>query len=257
MPAQDVTISSLGENIFAVEAPCEPDVEVRALLVCGRDQAVLVDTLSRPADLVEVRELIAVQGRPLLVVNSHADWDHWWGNAAFSQAPIIAHRLTQLRQQREGKRALAAQQRKDPSRFTGVTLRPATIAFDGQLALDLGDLHVELSPLPGHTPDCIVAYLPERRLLFAGDAAEDPIPLVGEGPVAGWPELLLEWSRRARTVVPAHGRISGPELLERNAAYLQGLGTQPDRVIPELAGASPFYRRAHRRNLKLAAQALT
>ncbi|MBV9280766.1 MAG: MBL fold metallo-hydrolase [Chloroflexi bacterium] len=241
-------------DVFTVEGSCPPDGRVRANLVCGSEFTLLIDTLSRPSDLEGVRELVRERGRPLLVANSHADWDHWWGNAAFPGVPVIAHRLTLARQHREGRRALAAKRRGDEGFFAGVTLRPATVAFDGRLDLDLGGLHVELRHLPGHTRDCTVAYIPERRLLFAGDAAEDPIPLVTDGPIAGWPEALLDWARRARIVVPAHGRVSGPELLERNAAYLRGLLEVPGSAVSELEGADAFYRRAHRRNLKRAAE---
>lgn len=252
VPVSPITISSLATDIFAIKAPCDPDVDVRALLVTGASCAVLIDSLLRPSDLDGVQDIVASHGKPLYIVNSHADWDHWWGNGAFPSAPVVAHRLTRERQLREGRRQLTAKQRTDPG-FAAVVLRPATITFDGVLQFDLGGVHVELSPLPGHVSDQIVAYIPEHRLLFAADAAEDPIPLVTEGPVAPWARALHEWAGRARTVVPAHGAIAGPELLRRNADYLEGLLHDRQRVVPELTAAPSFYRRAHRRNLKQAA----
>jgi glyoxylase-like metal-dependent hydrolase (beta-lactamase superfamily II) len=244
-------LEPIRENIYGVVAPCG-SVTVRALLVAGDRFTLLIDTLAGPADLDPVRDLVASQGRPLLLANSHADWDHWWGNAAFPDAPVFAHRLTRERQLKEGKRSLAAKQREDPATFGDVTLRPATVAFDGTLDLDIGGIHVQLTQLPGHTHDHIVAYIPERRLMFAADAAEDPIPLVTEGPAAPWAESLLVWAERATTVVPAHGPVSGPELLRRNARYLQGLVTDPKAGIRELDGAPAFYRKAHRKNLRRA-----
>ncbi|GAC1398699.1 MAG: MBL fold metallo-hydrolase [Chloroflexota bacterium] len=240
------------ESVFGLEVPCGDGVDVRALLVCGETYTVLVDTLLSPPHLGGAASAIASRGKPLLVVNSHADWDHWWGNAAFPDAPVIAHRLTQERQRTEGKRSLIDMQRKDSQTFSGITLKPATIAFEGALSLDIGGLHIELSLLPGHTRDCIVAYIPERRLLFAGDVAEDPIPLLNAGGVGSWADMLEEWATRADTVVPAHGAIAGPELLRRNATYLHGLTDDPSRKVTELEGALPFYRRAHTRNLKRA-----
>jgi glyoxylase-like metal-dependent hydrolase (beta-lactamase superfamily II) len=164
----------------------------------------------------------------------------------------MAHRLTLQRQRREGSRTLAAMSKRDPVSYAGVVLRPATMTFDGQLDLDLGGMRVELRHLPGHTPDCIVAYIPERRLLFAGDTAEDPIPLLNKDPLTDWPDRLLEWTKPAKVVVPAHGAISGPDLLERNAAYLRDLIRDPTRPVPELDGAPSFYRDAHRLNLRRA-----
>lgn len=253
--ASTITITPLATDIFAINAPCDPEVDVRALLVIGRYCSVLIDTLLRPSDLDGIQAIIESHDQPLYIVNSHADWDHWWGNGAFPAAPVVAHQLTRQRQLREGRRQLTAKQRQDDS-FAEVVLRPATMTFDGTLQIDLGGVQVELSALPGHVHDQIVAYIPEHRLLFAADAAEDPIPLVTEGPVAPWARALHDWAGRARTVVPAHGAIGGPELLARNAAYLDGLLHEPQRTIPELAGAPAFYRRAHRRNLKQAAAEL-
>jgi glyoxylase-like metal-dependent hydrolase (beta-lactamase superfamily II) len=243
---QRITIQPISENIYGLVAPVD-EIEVRALLVCGDRFSLLIDTLCRPADLEPARPLIEGRERPLLIVNSHADWDHWWGNAAFPDSPVIAHRLTLDRQRAEGKRSLAARRRQDPQYFAGVELRPATIAFDGELTLDLGGSQVELSLLPGHTPDHIVAFIPKRRILFAADAAEDPIPLVG-GPLGQWPDALEAWADRVSTVVPAHGNVGGPELLRRNAQYLRCLSTDPQASRPELSGAVEFYRNAHARN---------
>ena len=54
---------------------------------------VVVDTLSTPADARRLRAAIAadVAGRTLLVVDTHADYDHAWGNSVFADVPIIGH----------------------------------------------------------------------------------------------------------------------------------------------------------------------
>jgi glyoxylase-like metal-dependent hydrolase (beta-lactamase superfamily II) len=249
----DARITFIAPGVFGVEENCGDDIEVRALLVEGDKHTLLVDTLLRPSDLAGIKQRLAGREGRLLVANSHADWDHWWGNAAFPEAPIVAHRLTRERQLLEGERSLA-DMRAARDGFAEVTLRPATVAFEGVLVLDLGGIRAELSLLPGHTPDCIVVWVPERELLFAGDTAEDPVPLVTVGPIHGWPQALRAWARKAKIVVPAHGPVSGPELLVRNAQYLEGLLTDPSRSVPELEGAEEFYRNAHQRNLNRAAE---
>ena len=99
---------------------------------------------------------------------------------------------------------------------------PPTITFADSLAIDLGGVTVELSHLPGHTEDCLVAFVPEWGVLLAGDTVETPFPLLDETlPVQPWIDRLAEWAGRAdvETVIPCHGEIGGRELIEGNIAY--------------------------------------
>ena len=61
-------------------------MEVDAFIVITTRYVIVLDTLLCPEDMEtvmhEVREELA--GRELLVVNSHADWDHCWGNNYFT-----------------------------------------------------------------------------------------------------------------------------------------------------------------------------
>src|SRR4051794_6452135 len=78
---------------------CAPTVD--AFIVVTARYVVLIDTLINPATaramLTFARQHLT-GGRSLLVVNTHADWDHCWGNQLFSSpaaeapAPIIASR---------------------------------------------------------------------------------------------------------------------------------------------------------------------
>jgi glyoxylase-like metal-dependent hydrolase (beta-lactamase superfamily II) len=70
-------------------------MEVDAYVVLTKRYLVVFDTLLCPEDMAIVMHEVqdALAGRQLLVVNSHADWDHTWGNAYFTAqhpAPIIA-----------------------------------------------------------------------------------------------------------------------------------------------------------------------
>lgn len=160
---------------------------VTAFAVVSERYVVLIDTLVNVATAqmmlsAVIEELV---GRQLLVINTHADWDHSWGNAAFAgpgalhPAPIIAHRLCRDRLlAEEAWHELAEMQQRDGDLFAGLRLQPPTLVFDGHLTIDGGDLRFELLHTPGHQPDHISVWLPELRTLFVGDAAEVPLPYV-------------------------------------------------------------------------------
>src|SRR5689334_20482302 len=79
-------------------------MEVDAYAIITERYVVLGDTLLCPEDMAQVMQEIqdALAGRQLLVINSHADWDHAWGNGYFTgahTAPIIAHQHCRTRLQ--------------------------------------------------------------------------------------------------------------------------------------------------------------
>lgn len=246
----DVTVEPLGEGLFLARRSLPEGPDVKAALLLGSERAAVVDTMSRPEDMAPFVELAAAHGKPVTVVNTHADWDHAWGNAAFPGARIVAHRLCRERMRgAEARERLAQEQERRPEEYANVTLVPPDSTFEAATTLPLGGMTLVLHHLPGHTADSLVGFVPERSLLLAADCAEDPFPLLGSGPLESWIRDLRAWDREdLKTVVPSHGAIGGPELLRRNAAYLEGLADDPP--VPE--GVSPFYAEAHAANVAAA-----
>lgn len=257
------------ENLTLLERPLLPGQTdtVRAVLVEGRRHRVVVDTLCCPGDMEPFAD-------PTLVVYTHADWDHCWGTAAFPEVPVIAHRAARQRLMggREAEE-LAQMCSQYPERFEGARIVLPDITFDSQLEVDAGGVTLRLEHVPGHTLDSIWVYLPELEVLLAGDVAEDPFPSLGV------PGSLRVWARRLRQrgacgvkqVVPAHGRVMGPELLEQNADYIEWLlelgkaSLRKGMSLPEIQDALPverffkdadrlsdYYRTTHRQNVAAA-----
>ena len=227
------------------------DYDVRGILIVGDKRVAVWDTLSHPRDMA--LHLPHVRDRDLVIVYSHADWDHVWGTAGLphERAVVIGHRACQARFSADVPDTLAEKQAAEPGRWDGVKLVPPNTVFDDGIAVDLGSMTLSLHHLPGHTSDEIVGFIPERGLLLMGDAAETPFPVVPAGsPVAAWAAELERWARdpRVRTVVPAHGPIGDTGILLRNVVYLEGLLSGHPVDVPEpLTG---FYRATHESNLR-------
>jgi len=247
----DVRVDRIDSRLYLASRPLDDGLDVRAALLVGSKTAVVIDTLARPEDMAPFLALIDEFGLPCTVVDTHADWDHAWGNCAFPKSAIVGHTdcFKRLRS-REARETLARKRRERPGFYSSVRLAPPTATFDTQMTIDAGGFDVELHHLPGHTSDSIVAYVPANGLLIAGDCVEDPFPLLESGPLDGWIAGLRSWAQRdVRTVVPAHGPISGPELLVANADYLASLRSG----APCPVAGPPFYQEAHRRNIEAAA----
>lgn len=211
---------------------------VQVCIVVTTRFVVLVDTLINPAT---ARALVALaqpylRGRQLLVINTHADYDHAWGNQLFAgedaacPAPIIAHARGLAEYADPAMAALLAEfRRSEPAIFGDVRPTPPTITVDGPAVIHGGDLTLRLIPTPGHTPDHLAIYIPEISTLWAGDAAELPSPL--PRCAADLPALRASLRRladlHATTALYCHAPpTAGPQLIHDNLAYFDTLETR-------------------------------
>jgi glyoxylase-like metal-dependent hydrolase (beta-lactamase superfamily II) len=233
---------------------------VDTFIITTQRYVVIVDTMingTTGQKLLAVAREKLVNGRQLLVVNSHADYDHCWGNMVFGGetavqfAPIIGSKLSvPLFDQPEVQETLKQFQEREPDIFNEVVFVPPTVQVDGCLLIDGGDLTLELFPTPGHTVDHYSLYIPEINTLLAADAAELPYSMART--VDGLPALRQSLAQlaalKAETVLYCHapGTI-GPQLLHDNKAYFdrleercraalaQGVPAQPDESADVIA----------------------
>ncbi|HSG09831.1 MAG TPA: MBL fold metallo-hydrolase [Longimicrobiales bacterium] len=224
------------------------DFDVRAVVLVGDTRAVLWDTLAHPGHMAAVEALVGAL--PVTVVYSHADWDHAWGTCGLDRVDeVVAHEFAAHRFRTDVPEELKRRRTAAPDEWADVVLVPPGRTFRTRLTLDLGGASLDLHPLPGHTPDCLVGFVPEWGVLLAGDTVETPLPVVNDGAaVAGWVARLRQWIATPGfdTVVPSHGRTGGLELLQETAAYLEGLGTN---APPPGEALTSFYDETHRRNV--------
>lgn len=178
------------------------------------------------------------------LINTHSHGDHTHGNFMFAPASAI---IASERCRREviagGHASYALFPMID---FGDCPITPPTVTFDDRLSVYVDDLKVELIFVgPAHTTNDIVAWIPERKLLFSGDVIfNGGTPFALGGSVAGWLTALdrIE-ALGAETIVPGHGEICGPAVIGEVRSYLlwvqQAARSGFEKATPplELAGA--------------------
>ncbi|MDR6102998.1 glyoxylase-like metal-dependent hydrolase (beta-lactamase superfamily II) [Agrobacterium larrymoorei] len=279
----DVSLASypgLDDRIVVIRAGDEVD----AVFVGTERFNVLVDTLGTPSLCRRALDLLAdrMRDRPLIVVNSHMDWDHFWGNSAVRGVPIVAHQSAIERLRDPATLQTLEQKRKTEHRFNEVELVSPTLTFSGgSMTLHGGDLSLHLLHTPGHTPDHLAVWIPELETCLAVDAVEHPIPEVWSSAPEDLRSLRsslnLIRSLKPKQLVLAHGQTSDPAVLDRNIAYFETIqkavsllpvSSLPSEGLHEYDGmrleefvdlpsdisseAQEFYRRCHRSNLEAA-----
>lgn len=223
------------------------DDEVDTFVVVTERWLVIVDTHSTPGLALQLAEQCIGPGDAgrLLVINTHADYDHAWGNQIFSgpearyPAPVIGHALCFERLGGGDAVTSRAKMEKEQSgRFDDLVLTPPNIIVgDEGLTIDGGDLTLTLVHTPGHTEDHFSIWIPELRIVLAGDAAEQPWPHVDtpEGIAQARASLVRLQELDPLRVLPCHGDTTEPALLDRNIAYLDAVATDPALPIEDAA----------------------
>lgn len=157
------------------------------------------------------------------LINTHHHADHTNGNFMFSpDTVIIGHEKCR----EEVKNAVPF--RNTPlfpgTDFGECPVTPPTMTFADRLNVWVDDLQVELIFVgPAHTTNDIVAWIPERKLLFTGDIIfNGGTPFALFGSLAGWIDALdrLE-ALGAQTIVPGHGPVAGPEVIGEVRRYIE------------------------------------
>ena len=122
---------------------------------------------------------------------------------------IIAHKETADVIRENAFASFVRQKRSIKEKFDGTTVVMPDEIFKDKKIITMGGLRIELHKLgPAHSPGDILVWLPEKRLVIAGDLAfhQRMLPLSDHADTRGWIET---WSKfealKAKYVIPGHG----------------------------------------------------
>ncbi|MEN8650844.1 MBL fold metallo-hydrolase [Streptomyces sp. 21So2-11] len=195
-------------------------------------QSVLIDTAATEARALALKQAIAPLSAqpPRFVVNTHSHGDHTFGNFVFADhAVVVAHERTRSEMESLGLHLTTLW----PNVCWGeLSVELPTLTYRDRASLHIGDTSAELIPLgPAHTFVDTVVWLPEQRVLFAGDllmSGATPFCLMGS--ISGSLEAVGQLrALDPETIVAGHGPLAGPELLdtaERYFRWLQSLAAE-------------------------------
>jgi cyclase len=156
------------------------------------------------------------------LINTHHHGDHTHGNFVFGPGTaIVAHELCREEVLATGLGTKALWPDVD---WGDIEITPPNITFRQWLSVWAGDIPIELIFVgPAHTSNDIVAWLPEQRVLFAGDVVfNGGTPFVIMGSVSGSLEALKTLRKlNPETIVPGHGPVCAPAVLYEIESYLR------------------------------------
>jgi glyoxylase-like metal-dependent hydrolase (beta-lactamase superfamily II) len=224
-------------------------LDVNVSVIGGDAGLVVVDTGWSAATAERLLPAVRRLGGPVVAaVNTHAHFDHSFGNGAFAAAgaELVCHdgAAAELVGHAASIRAQAAAEPDEAEHADIAATEPVVPArtFSSALALALGDRQVELvHPGRGHTGGDLVVRVPDADVLLAGDlveesAARHAVPGFGSDchPL-DWPttlDLVLGLLGPGTVVVPGHGAPVGKDFVHEQRTAIGVVA----ETIRDLAG---------------------
>lgn len=199
-------IHKLSNNITAIISPSGGS---NSGFIQTIDGCVVVDTKTLPEHIRKYLDAVKVSPSDVcLVFVTHSHTDHTGGISVFD-CPVLAHKLTY---QRVMKREKLKDMRNVPTEY-----------FEDKHNLDVGGVHLQFIHTGGHTPGSSIVWIPEAKVLFAGDllyGGRYPILAPAKIPVL---VKALRWlpTLGAEVIVPGHGHLCGNDELVGQLAYIE------------------------------------
>ena len=235
-------VEEVGDGVFAYVQPDGTWFINNTGFLVGRSGVVSIDACSTERRTRAYLDAIrGVSDGPVrALVNTHHHGDHTYGNTFFRPAAVVGHERCREEVIAGGKPNVAGAF--TPVEWGAIEVEPPFITFAEGLDLYVDDLRVELRYIggPAHTTNDVVAWVPERRVLYAGDLVfNGGMPFVLMGSVSGSLQAIDRVRQfGADTIVPGHGEVCGPEVLDHLEAYFRFV--QDTAAAGKAAGLSPL-----------------
>lgn len=220
------TVREVADGVFAYVQPDGSWCLNNAGIVVDDGECVLVDTAATRYRALRLREetLRLAAAPPRVVISTHFHGDHTFGNCVFAaDAIVVAHEATRTAVAGAGLHLTTLWPEVE---WGELDLVLPAVTFREQLTVHAGATPMQLRhPGPAHTADDTVVWLPEQRVLFTGDLVMNGVtPFIAMGSLSGSLAALAELrALDPVAIVPGHGAVGGPELLDQTEGYLHRL----------------------------------
>jgi glyoxylase-like metal-dependent hydrolase (beta-lactamase superfamily II) len=157
-----------------------------------------------------------------LVINENGQGHAMLGNSYWAEqgVPILAHADAAEEFENDAFNMLEAMKRYNRDKAEGTFAQGPTLTFEDDYIIDMGDMHIEVLHLgPAHSSGDISVWLPDRKLVIAGDMAfhERMLPIFADTCTSCWIET---WETKfeplgALYVIPGHGHPTNMDQVRR------------------------------------------
>ena len=178
------------------------------------------------------------------MLDTHAHWDHSWGNEEFPDATIIGHKncyleMTDPDWNSEWRSKIISSNDPWSSEANLVNITPPNLTFDTSMSIYIGGRELEILHLgKAHTSGDIFIHVPSEKLVFTGDVIQkERVPYLGDS----YPHDWLDTDDRVSELpinrfVSGHGDIGNHDDLMEARAFIHNLVGETINTIQDGKG---------------------
>lgn len=224
MAPKTISFPEIGPGCYAFTAEGDPNSGV----IVGDDGVMVIDAQATPAMAGQVIERIRqVTDKPIRhLLLSHYHAVRVLGASAYGADEILASDATRALIVERGKQDWDSEYGRFPRLFQAAETIPGltwpTMTFEGAMSVWLGKREVRLIHLGrGHTAGDTVAWVPDARVMFAGDLVEyRSACYCGDAHFGDWPATLDRLAAfQSEALVPGRGdALTSPERVTEGIA---------------------------------------
>lgn len=252
IPSWPTEIRRLAPDVYAyTQAPGIDNASLsNAGVIAGPEGLLAIDTLGPPIHAKAFKSAAETATGKMFnrVINTHHHRDHTNGNCFFTPIEIVSSEYTRQATIDDGIPAKPYDNRPQwQEGMSELRLAPPTTTLSGGATYRYGDVVVQIIPnYPAHTFGDLMVYLPQHRILFAGDVGFSYVTPAGHnGHITKWIEAIDRVSKMdVDVIVPGHGPIGTKkeiadtrtylELLAEEARKRYAIGMSPGRAAADI-----------------------
>lgn len=244
MPAPK--IEKINDHVYALLGPVGlPDKKndgymVNSTVIVGDVGVILIDTGFTDEIGKHLAKAIAtITPKPVThIINTHHHGDHTLGNIAFPGVQVISAEQCKKLVMTTGYDWIGIIQNVLDKKFPNTKPVPATvtIADGGDVEQVINGIKLRMIvPQGSHTPGDLLVYLPDDKLLVAGDIlVQHMAPSFRDAHVKHWIESLAEIEKMdVKNIVPGHGPLMN----------LAGVKAMRERMVALYAAVEAGYKK--------------
>jgi len=248
-PSWNTEMRQLAPNVYAYTQAGGPHVPSSAIsngaCIVGADHYLAIDAFAAPP---HTKAFLAAANKTTggkscdRLINTHHHADHTTGNCFFLPAEIVGHEYCRQAVIKGGISDLRGRPESWKVGAQELKLAPPVTTFDdnSKITYHYGNTEVHLMfGGPAHTWGDTLIYLPQYKILWAGDIAFFYVaPAAQSGHISKWIEAIDRITKMdVDVIVPGHGPIGSKKELAETREYLVFLKQEARRRYD--AGVSP------------------